>query len=52
MQESVTARVLGMMSNTGQSCNAPSRMLVPASRLAEAERITAAAAATLIVGDQ
>jgi len=51
LQESVTAGVLGMMSNTGQSCNAPSRMLVPASKLAEAERIAAAAAATLVVGD-
>lgn len=51
LQESVTAGVLGMMSNTGQSCNAPSRMLVPESRLAEAERIAAAAVATLVVGD-
>ena len=51
LQESVTAGVLGMMSNTGQSCNAPSRMLVPAPKLAEAERIAAAAAASLVVGD-
>lgn len=51
LQESVTAGVMGMMSNTGQSCNAPSRMLVPASKLAEAERIAAAAVATLVVGD-
>jgi len=49
--EAVTHGVLNMMSNSGQSCNAPSRMLVPAARLAEAEQVAAAAAATLIVGD-
>jgi len=43
--------VLSMMSNTGQSCNAPSRMLVPASRLAEAEAVAAATAAQIVVGD-
>jgi len=47
----VTAGVIGMMSNTGQSCNAPSRMLVPAAKLAEAEQIAAAAVQTLVVGD-
>ena len=43
--------VSAMMVNTGQSCNAPSRMLVPAHRLEEAEQIAAAAAARLVVGD-
>ena len=47
----VTAGVMGMMSNTGQSCNAPSRMLVPAAKLAEAEQIAAAAVQKLVVGD-
>jgi aldehyde dehydrogenase (NAD+) len=40
-----------MMSNTGQSCNAPSRMLVPAAKLAEAEAIAAATVQRLVVGD-
>ncbi|MDR3663766.1 MAG: aldehyde dehydrogenase family protein [Mycobacterium sp.] len=36
---SVSAGVAAMMSNSGQSCNAPSRMLVPKSRMAEAVSI-------------
>jgi len=51
LTKAVTAGVMGMMSNTGQSCNAPSRMLVPAAKLAEAERIAAAAVEQLVVGD-
>jgi aldehyde dehydrogenase (NAD+) len=50
-EEAVTAGVINMMGNTGQSCNAPSRMLVPAARLADAERIAAAAVGHLVVGD-
>ena len=38
-------------SNTGQSCNAPTRMLVPAERLEEAAAIAAAAAESTITGD-
>jgi len=37
--------------NTGQSCNAPTRMLVPKDRLAEAAVIAAAAADATVVGD-
>ena len=37
--------------NTGQSCNAPTRMLVPASRMAEAAEIARAAAEQIAVGD-
>jgi aldehyde dehydrogenase (NAD+) len=37
--------------NTGQSCNAPSRMLVPRSRMAEAVAIAKEAAAATKVGD-
>ena len=37
--------------NTGQSCNAPTRMLVPAARHAEALEIAARAAAAEVVGD-
>ena len=38
--------------NTGQSCNAPTRMLVPAARHAEALEVAARAAATEVVGAQ
>ena len=37
--------------NTGQSCNAPTRMLVPAGRMAEAAEIAAAVAGAVRVGD-
>jgi len=37
--------------NTGQSCNAPTRMLVPAARLAEAEQLACRAAAQEVLGD-
>jgi aldehyde dehydrogenase (NAD+) len=37
--------------NVGQSCSAPTRMLVPRSRLAEVERLAAAAASGFVVGD-
>jgi aldehyde dehydrogenase (NAD+) len=37
--------------NTGQSCNAPTRMLVPKERLAEAAAIAAATAEATVVGD-
>jgi aldehyde dehydrogenase (NAD+) len=50
--ESVIARDLGILcTNTGQSCNAPSRMLVPASRMAEAAELAREAAASIVVGD-
>ncbi len=51
LAQAVTDGVLGMMRNTGQSCNAPSRMLVPAAKLAAAEQIAAAAVLKLVVGD-
>ena len=41
----------GMCTNSGQSCNAPSRMLVPAARMDEAAEIAAAAATTVTVGE-
>jgi aldehyde dehydrogenase (NAD+) len=37
--------------NVGQSCSAPTRMLVPRARLAEVERIAFAAASAFVVGD-
>ncbi|OED00737.1 aldehyde dehydrogenase family protein [Rhizobium sp. YK2] len=42
--------VHNLMSNAGQSCAAPSRMLVPASRMAEVIEIAAAEAAKVTVG--
>ncbi len=43
--------VSGCFGNSGQSCNAPTRMLVPAARMAEAAEIARAAAAKATVGD-
>lgn len=40
-----------MMRNTGQNCNAPSRMLVPRDHLDAVERLAADAAANVVVGD-
>ncbi|HYE48542.1 MAG TPA: aldehyde dehydrogenase family protein [Azospirillaceae bacterium] len=49
--QAVAKGVLAGMRNTGQSCSAPTRMLVPAARLAEVEALAAKAAAGIIVGD-
>jgi aldehyde dehydrogenase (NAD+) len=43
--------VATMMTNSGQSCNAPTRMLVPAKRMAEAIAVAKATAETVTVGD-
>ncbi len=51
LEQAVTHGVAVMMNNTGQSCNAPTRMLVPRSRLAEAEAIAAAVASKIVVGN-
>jgi aldehyde dehydrogenase (NAD+) len=47
----VTACVRSVMGNSGQSCNAPTRLLVPRARLAEAEEAARAAAEKTVVGD-
>jgi aldehyde dehydrogenase (NAD+) len=39
LEKAVSSGVMGLYENTGQSCNAPSRMLVPKGLLAEAEAI-------------
>ena len=46
----ISRDVAGMCSNSGQSCNAGTRMLVPAARMAEAAAIAKEAAAKLVVG--
>jgi aldehyde dehydrogenase (NAD+) len=50
LQKAVSGGVINMFSNTGQSCNAPSRMLVPRARHDEAAQIAAATAAQVKVG--
>ena len=48
--DSVRAGVVNMMPNSGQSCNAPSRMLIPKSRMAEAMAIAREVAEHVNVG--
>lgn len=43
--------VLGAMRNVGQSCAAPTRIVVPRARLAEVETLAAATANAIIVGN-
>lgn len=47
----VTRGVTAMMMNSGQSCNAPSRMLVPQARMEEAILITRKVVSAITVGD-
>jgi len=47
----VPKAVLGATRNVGQSCAAPTRMVVPASRLAEVEALAAETANAIVVGD-
>lgn len=51
IEQAVTAGVQGCVMNTGQSCNAPTRMLVPRSKMAEAAAAAKRAAETTKVGD-
>ena len=51
LEQAVVQGVRNLLSNSGQSCNAPSRMLVPRSRYEEAVAIAAAAAEETVVGD-
>jgi aldehyde dehydrogenase (NAD+) len=49
--KSVAAGVRTVMTNSGQSCNAPTRMLVPTKRMDEAIAVAKETAATVTVGD-
>ncbi|MDA0249604.1 MAG: aldehyde dehydrogenase family protein [Actinomycetota bacterium] len=51
LAQNVAAGVTAMMLNSGQSCNAPSRMLVPISRMDEAVTVARATAEKITVGD-
>lgn len=49
--KAVTGGARGMLLNSGQNCNAPSRMLVPRDRLEEAEALASEAMAKAVIGD-
>jgi aldehyde dehydrogenase (NAD+) len=51
LEVAVKQSVLHVFQNSGQSCNAPTRMLVPAAKLAEVEAIAKRITATVVVGD-
>ncbi len=51
LEKAVTQSVLHVFQNSGQSCNAPTRMLVPAGKLADVEAIAKRVAAGVVVGD-
>ena len=50
-EKAVKRSVLHVFQNSGQSCNAPTRMLVPKSKLAEVEAIAKRVAEGVVVGD-
>ncbi|MCC7099632.1 MAG: aldehyde dehydrogenase family protein, partial [Rubrivivax sp.] len=50
LQRAVTGGVRAVMTNSGQSCNAPTRLLVPSARMDEALAIAKAAAEATSVG--
>ncbi|MBT8084879.1 MAG: aldehyde dehydrogenase family protein [Woeseia sp.] len=50
-ERAVKSGVRSCFSNSGQSCNAPTRMLVPRAKLAEAQAIAKAVAEKTVVGD-
>ncbi len=51
LAKNVAKGVTGMMVNSGQTCSATSRMIVPKARMEEAMRVAKEAAATVTVGD-
>ncbi|HEY2682752.1 MAG TPA: aldehyde dehydrogenase family protein [Steroidobacteraceae bacterium] len=50
-ERAVKQSVLHVFQNSGQSCNAPTRMLVPRAKLAEVEAIAKRVAEGVVVGD-
>src|ERR1700693_3327348 len=50
-ERAVKQSVLHVLQNSGQSCNAPTRMLVPAGKMAAVEAIAKRVAETVVVGD-
>ncbi|NNM62844.1 MAG: aldehyde dehydrogenase family protein [Steroidobacteraceae bacterium] len=51
LERAVKRSVLHVFQNTGQSCNAPTRLLVPEGKLAEVEELAKRIAAAVVVGD-
>jgi aldehyde dehydrogenase (NAD+) len=51
LEQAVTAGAGAMFENTGQSCDAPSRMLVPREKMQETAAIAAKVAAATVVGN-
>lgn len=50
LEAAVTRGVMHMYNNTGQSCNAPSRMLVPRTLLQQAEQIAEKVSEAVVIG--
>jgi len=51
LEDAVVDGTKSMFENTGQSCDAPSRMLVPRGKMSEAAEIAARVAASTVVGN-
>ncbi len=51
LERAIAPGIGSCMRNVGQSCSAPTRMIVPRSALAEVERIASATVAQFVVGD-
>ena len=51
LEKAVSGGIRGVMANSGQSCNAPTRMLVPADRMDEAIAVARDTASRITVGD-
>ena len=51
LPKAITGGVRSVMMNSGQSCNAPTRMLVPAAKMEEVKAIAKTAAEAMTVGD-
>lgn len=51
LEEAVNSSIRAVMNNTGQSCNAPTRLLVPEEHVAEVEQLAQTACAAIQVGN-
>jgi aldehyde dehydrogenase (NAD+) len=51
LTKAITENIYRLMLNSGQTCHAPTRMLVPAAKMEEAKRIAAGVIATVTCGD-
>jgi aldehyde dehydrogenase (NAD+) len=51
IQKAVSSGVMSVMMNSGQSCNAPTRMFVPRAKMGEATAVAKATAEAVVVAD-